>query len=362
MFLFEMESAEARAERLTNIVERVLHRLGDSAQKIWSYDEIESRILHAAREMAAEVRLVWDQAYLECLPPGMNHTGEFEVDYITDEWDYGIGSYSLDDEAALLDELFESDEVRRANHTSPDDLFFMEDGGASTVGEAVVELPETLTDVDRALWDGRGIPATTARRSEMTDARYELTSGEVYTYTFEKDGPNALRRIRVPASIADIYYHSGTWGIARDIDDVTDEGVDGTWGIPRQFEGEHPIGDTEGWGLPRRFYQDGLNMRVEYFRTPSIDTDMRGSELPNRYFLYLADFAQWHALKRNGAGQNLPLADLYRQRWERNLARIKARLERTWKQKTHVLGGHAEQRNRVMTRPRLPWQFGATVR
>lgn len=363
MFLFDIESATTRTRRLNNLVERVLHRLGDSAQKIWTSEEIESYVERGAKELAVTARLVWDQVYLECFPPSFNHTGDFEVAYITDSWDFGRGNYTYDDEAPLLDAIFESDELRRANHTSPDDLFFMEAVGASMIGEAVVQLPDDLTDVDRVTWDNRPIDAATHRRAEAHDSRYELTSGEVYAYTYGKDGPRALRRIRVPSSEADTYYHSGTWGIARDIDDVTSEGVTGTWGIPRQLQGWHPMGDTEGWGTPRRFYQDGKNMRVEFYRVSQIEDDYSGSELPDRYFLYLGDFAQWRALKRNGPGQNYPLAGIYEQRWKRNLARVQGRINRKWKAKTHVLGEIQSQRGK--TGPplaKLPWNYGSTVR
>jgi hypothetical protein len=363
MFLFSIESAAGTTRRLQQLVERVLHRLGDSAQKIWDYDEIESYIRRAARELAGEVKIVWDQVYLECLPPGMNHTGDFEVDYITDEWDYGRGNYTLDDEEPLLDEVLETDDLRRAVHTSPDDLHFIVEAGASAIGEAVVEVPNDLTDIDRITWDNRVIEAATHRRAERGDSRYELTPGEVYAFTYEKDGPYSLRRIRVPSGMADIYYHSGTWGIARDIDDVTSEGVTGTWGIPRRLQGWHPMGDTEGWGTPRRFYQDGRNMRMEYFRIPFVDEAMQDSELPGSYFIYLGDYAQWHALKRNGPGQDLRLAGLYKTRWDRNIERIRTRIERQWKEKLHIMGeSQGRRRGAGPPAPRLPWQFGSTVR
>jgi hypothetical protein len=82
MFLFEIESAAQTTQRLSQLVERVLHRLGDSAQKIWSYDEIESYIRRGAREIAIEARIVWDTAYLECLPSGFSHTAEWEQTYV----------------------------------------------------------------------------------------------------------------------------------------------------------------------------------------------------------------------------------------------------------------------------------------
>jgi hypothetical protein len=89
---------------------------------------------------------------------------------------------------------------------------------------------------------------------------------------------------------------------------------------------------------------------------------MDDSELPDRYFLYLGDYAQWQALKRNGPGQELRLAGLYKTRWDRNLTRIQSRIERQWMQKTHILGDSRGRRGRGIPAPRLPWQYGSPTR
>ena len=389
MFLFGIESAAQTTRRLANLVERVLHRLGDSAQKIWTSEEIESYIERGARELAATVRLVWDAAYLECLPAGFSYTAKWEKrNGVT--FDFDVASYTMVEEAALFDseEVLEADVVQRANYTSPSDLDFFDDVDASTQQRATAELPARLTDIDRVTWDNRPIDAATPRRMEAHDSRYELTEGEVYAYTVKKDGPNTLRKIRIPSALADTYTVDGSWGIVRNVDEVVENvdypddypltlvlewpeysgavylvGIVGSWGIPRQVQGEHPLGDTEGWGIPRRFYREGKNLRVEFYRIPQIDDDMGGSELPDRMFLYLGDFAQWRALKRNGPGQDYRLAGIYEQRWNRNLARVQNRIQRKWKHKTHVLGDvHSVREKAGPPTPKLPWQYGSYTR
>ena len=390
MFLFGIESAAQTTRRINNLVERVLHRLGDSAQKIWTYEEIEGYVRRGAREMAATVKLVWDQTYLECLPSGFSYTSEWEQRYGYVTFDYDVASYTSVDEASVMDseEWLEADNVQRANHTSPSDLDYFDDVNASTTQRGTAELPAALTDLDRVTWDARPIDAATHRRAQSHDSRYELTEGEVYAYTYQKDGPNTLRKIRIPSAVADIYTVDGSWGIVRNVDEVVENvdypddypltvvlqwpeysgavylvGIVGAWGVPRQVQGEVPLGTTQGWGIPRRFYREGMNMRAEFYRVPHIDDDMSRSELPDRYFLYLGDFAQWRALKRNGPGQNYPLAGIYEQRWSRNLARIQNRINRKWKAKTHVLGDIASQRGKTgPPTPKLPWQYPAVSR
>lgn len=362
MFLFQMEGDATRRLRLANMAERVLHRLGDSAQQIWSYDEIKSSLLRGARLMAQR-HVMWDQVYLENLAAGFSHTGEFEEEFLT--INYGRANYTAEFEADYIDDDFvEVDNSRRANHTSPGDIHHLVEGGASTLGDATVELPETLVEIERATNDNRAVDATRVRRVQGYDARYEVTQGEVIAYTWEKDGPHTLRKIRVPNAQADVYEYNGSWGLLRDATDLeTGESVEGTWGVLRIVAGHHPIGSTEGWGIPRRAYQDDDNFRVDHWRQFVVDDDTTGSELPDRYFKYLTDFAQWRALFRNGAGQDLRLAELYKIKWERGLDRITRRLQRKDKERQGILGGgNVGRRGSAPPAPKLPWQYGAQLR
>lgn len=362
MFLFQMEGDAIRRLRLANMTERVLHRLGDSAQQIWTFDEIKSYILRGARTLAQE-KVMWDQVYLENLPAGFSHTGEFEEEYMT--FSYGRANYTAEFEAEYIDPDFvEVDLSRRANHTSPGDLPYLVDIGASTLGDATVQVPETLVEIERAVNDNRVIDATRVQRIQPRDSRYEITQGEVFAFTWEKDGPYTLRKIRVPNEMPDIYEYNGSWGLIRNADDLeTGESVSGSFGVLRIVAGHHPIGNTEGWGIPRRFYQDGKNFRVDHWRQFATEDDTTGSELPDRYFKYLTDYAQWRALIRNGAGQNYQLAELYKTKWDRGVARVKRRLARKDKERAGILGGTAGMRaRREPPTPKLPWQYGSQIR
>ena len=52
--------------------------------------------------------------------------------------------------------------------------------GANTNPDAVCQLPVTLTEVDRATWDGATIEALLPSSAERSDPRYEFTRGPVW--------------------------------------------------------------------------------------------------------------------------------------------------------------------------------------
>lgn len=358
MFLFSMESDAVRRARLTDIGERVLHRLGDSARTIWSYEEIQSYVERGGREMADAVRAIWDQVFLECLPLGFCINAAWESSYLT--FDYGVAPVTAEFELDYISNDYELDDVQWANHTCPSEWLYLEGVSASIAQVATARLPSTLTDIERVSYDRGNVPATTHRRLERHDAQYQSVPGDVIAYTHEREGFDILRKVRVPSVMAQIVEVDGSWGAVRDVDDLDPGTVSGTWGVARQVPHHHPIGYTEGWGLPRRFYLEDNNLKVDFWRQPRVDTD--DSELPPRYFQYLCDYAQWRALVRNGPGQNYKLAELYKQKWERGLGRMKRRIDRKSKERMFRLGGSRQSATAGPPRPRLPWQYGTRVR
>lgn len=359
MYLFSIEPNATRETRLGNLARRVLHRLADSDQKIWTLEETEGNIRLAAREMVAEVeQLIWDMVYVENLPNGMSHTGDFEVPYLT--FFYGRANYTAEFEQPYADEVLETDDTTWANNTSPSDRAFLDSVGASTAVQAISDLPPTLVQIDRATWDRRTITAGTTHRARLFNDQYQIEFGEVFAYLWQGEGPRTFRKVLRPSEAAPEYEVQGSWGIVRDLDDVTDVAESGTWGIPRRIPDYFPSGDTQGWGTPRRFYRWNKNVKVEHWR--QFVHTWTESELPERYFLYLGDYAQWKALIRNGPGQDYKLAQLYKDRWTRNLERVKSRVRRINQARTVRMGGDGGIKTDGPPRPRLPWQFGQIVR
>jgi len=372
-FDFVSESARSIAIRLSNLLNRVLYRLGDSDQKIWSEDEINRYITEAALEMADRARLVWDQLYLENIPPGFHHTSEFEADLLEYEFQYGYASYNHNWEGqyGFDSELWNEEDVQWAEHTSPADVPLLPGIGIYEQ-RGTAELPQKLVAIERVAWDERDTPGVQAREVATMDTSYEITQGEMFVFTLEHGNPRVFRKIRIPNTQADVNQHDGTWGIARDTTTAYPTSMTGTWGVPRIVPGYHPMGDTAGYGIPRRFYLDTLNTKVEYWRKFKTANKMSevvdgvaqriAGELPRRYFLYIADYCQWKALVRKGPGQDFKLAQLYKDRWERSIQRIINRINRKQKERLSRMGGSNPSPRGSPPRPRLPWQYGSKIR
>lgn len=362
------------ARRLANLCERILYRLGDSDQRIWDEAEIDTYIQEAAFQMVDRTRLVWDQLFLEDIPPGFDHTHSWEVGLLEYEFNYGEASYNYEWEVeyGVAANLWYEEDVSWANHTSPADIEHLDDADIDQQ-HATAELSNSLVEIDRATWDNNGIPALSPRHLSEVDTRYEITRGEVHGFTWRKDGPRTFRKVRVPNAMAAVITHEGSWGIARNTEAAYPDDLTGmSWGIPRRITSYHPMGKTVGFGMPRRFYQDGRNVKVEHWRKFDAEcgmTDLKdgverrlAGEIPRHYFMYMADYCQMKALRRNGPGQNYKLAQLYSDRWERDIARIKNRVNRKQKQRVSRMGGNDPSPRGGPPRPRLPWQYGSKIR
>lgn len=349
---------------LEALVQDVLARQGDAEARIWSVDEVTLHLQSGYQEIATAQHVFWDVVYLENLPAGFSYTAPWERTYLAEMrgFDLGCANFTAEvDRRALGDERAR---IGPANHTSP---FEATDGwlasvGASTAIPATAEVPKTLTALDRVTWDNRTIEALAPRRLQHGDARYELTRGEVYGYTWQKDGVRTLRKVRVPAAMAATVTVTGTWGGLRRPTDLSTDTVTGTWGVPRRLPGHHPIGSGY-FGLPRRPFLDGTNVRVEHFRHGrALDHAGAVCELPAPYVRYLRDYAQAQLLARRGPGQDLKLAAHFQQRWTRGLARLAKRLDFVDRERTAVLGGDGRTLTTRPPRPQRPWAYGSVVR
>lgn len=201
------------AETLTTLRLAVSRRLSDEVQTVWTRAEIETYLEAGYRELAQTVHAFWDQTYLENLPAGFAVTAAWESPYAT--FAYGVSNYTYDDERRTLDERHR---LGPANHTSPCELAFLSAIGASTAIPATADLPETVTDLARGVWDTRGIDAL--ERRQIGDSRYEITTGEVYGYLYRQDGIRTVRKVRVPVDVCDTYTVNGSWGVLRTVTDL----------------------------------------------------------------------------------------------------------------------------------------------
>lgn len=331
----------------------VYRHLGDPDHAVWDDLEIDLYLQQGLRELSTSIPLFWDWTYPENVPRGFSYTAEWEKRDGFVDFDYGHANYTLPDERRLLgDEL---DRVGPGNHTSPFEIAFLDDAGASTAIPATATLPDSLTEISRVLWDQQAIDAYDHGTLMRADSRYELTTGEVFGYVWRKDGVRTLRKVRVPADLADTHTIEGGFGILRVPTEISTDTVSGTFGVPRRIAGQHPLGSSNGFGIPRRPYREGSNVRVEHWRLGSLD------ELPARYRDYLREYALFRCLDRAGPGQDRKLAVWHLVRWNRGLKRIRDRLGRYLASRIGRFGEAAPVTTRP-PRPRLPWQYGQRVR
>lgn len=355
---------------LSALRSELVHRLGDLRLAIWTTDELSGSLQRAYRMLAQNLHVFWDLAFLENLPAVFSVTTEADRADGFVMFDAGVANYTYADERRML-----SDDAHRIGPAQATSPFESADGWLAGVAigvpiPATAVLPATVVDINRGVWDQRGLNALVPASLSKVDRRYEITAGEVYGFTWQKDGVRTLRKVRVPAAATATYLITGgPWGILRQPTDVSSETITGTWGSPRRIPTLHPIGaapDGEFWGLPRRPYQDRLgsrNFRAEVWRRGGgLTAETDACELPDRYARYLLDQAQSAAHLRNGPGQSLPLAAYYDARWQRHLARITRRLSRVHTFRQGVLGGDQAPMLAPPPRPSLPWPYGSVVR
>lgn len=180
---------------------------------------------------------------------------------------------------------------------------------------AVVSLPADFWKVDRVTWDYQEISELTPRQLRAHDSQYKtLTSREILGYLVEQEAKNQLRKYPVPAQ-------------------------------------DCPTDDA-----------DPLNTRLDYYqRAPTLANDASTFACPDWCLKHIRNWVMYRVYNQKGEGQDLKLAQHFRERFDRGVLRTFRRLNRTDSERTGVLGGSATTARSIPT-PKLPWQFGRIVR
>ena len=76
---------------------------------------------------------------------------------------------------------------------------------------------------------------------------------------------------------------------------------------------------------------------------------------------YVRDYALSQCYARKGPAQDQRLAQHYDARWQRGLARLTRRVSAQQRQRVGRMGGGLTTKTGPPT-PRLPWQYGQTIR
>lgn len=339
---------------LATLRHRVLDRLGDLPEQVWTAAEVERYVRESYRLLAQTLPIFFDISYLDNLPATFSHTARWEVVGGYGTFRLGVANYTCADEARVLTE---PKRVGPATVTCPTDGSM-----ASTVSiPATRPVPADLTALDRATWDSRTLDADLPRHVRQLDSRYTLTRGQPLSLLMQHDGVQTARQWPAPAALAATVTTAGSWGLLRTPADLSADTVTGSWGIARRVPGQHPMG-PEAFGAPRQPHLDGTNTRIEFFRHGRALAHADSvCELPDRYARYLCDYAQARALERAGPGQDLTLAAHFDDRWQRNVARLRRRVITVTKERTGVFGGTAA-RGGAVRYPRLPANYGRVMR
>jgi hypothetical protein len=169
-------------------------------------------------------------------------------------------------------------------------------------------LPTNLLLIERLTWQSKRMVPLTRREAERIDPLYRTTEGDPVAYIVEGDGLTSIRYYRVPADD----------GAATDI-------------------------------------------YIEYQRrAATLSSGGTSLDLPDRYCDYVRHYVMWLAYERDGPGQNLKMAEHYRQRYVLGIDRMLKRKSAIHSARIQRLGG--SEKPRTLGYPRLPWQYGQRVR
>lgn len=170
-------------------------------------------------------------------------------------------------------------------------------------GTGTYTLPTDLYKIERMTWNKKRMTPLSPEEAARRDPRYRVTEGNPEAYIVEGDGIGTIRYFRVPSAT------------------------------------------------------DSL-ISIEYQRRgTALSSGSVELELPDRYVDYVTWFAIGRALERDGTGQDLELASLFKDRYAAGVARIKKRKSAAQSARVGSLGGRERPSGPPV--PRFPWNYGA---
>ena len=187
-------------------------------------------------------------------------------------------------------------------------------------------------------FNNRALEGKASEWVRQHDNTYQQREGDPQLWTMDKDG---LRFVRViPAASENAPYNEidGTRGTKRY---TTETGVTvvGSRGILRCRQGNFPSGGP--WGTPVRHHPDTLNIRVDHYRLGRT-LKRYPFELPHYLMKFVYFYAMSTALRREGPGQDIKMADHYMERFEMGVERLKKFRREMQRMRTAQMGARPE--------------------
>lgn len=340
--------------RLDEVVTKVLVKIEDVEEKVYSRAEIAIYVKDQYNQFCRRTKCLFDMAYVENLP--------------------AIGTHSSDEEYEAAKQIpglllghkrtFTGEADRRhapAGSVGPAGLSnyaylpYLSQIGM-TLPAPTGQLPRGLVEIEQVLHNRVVLrPEFSQGMATQIDNRYESKLGG-YTEWFivDKDGLFTLRRYPSGDGNAQYADVTGYWGVETRDTEYTGT-VTGTWGAMVQDTEQFAIGGP--WGAPTRLHPEDNNTRIEYTRLGR-DLDGHEFEIPNSYIKYIVFGACARALRRDGPGQDLNLAQHYESRFETGVERMVDRVS----SKQHDAVGHIGHGPLISNLPplqiSLPYNYG----
>jgi hypothetical protein len=346
---------------LKDVVDRLLTRLEDLDNVIWTRSEVEGYVKSGYDNLTRTAKCLWDMTYAaEDVTYCANHVAAWEELYMDDVSGFlTLGIFNMTGGTGtpnppLWEQQYFDNGVGPCNHTNTwEDSYTFNDFFLSTA-----QLPANTIDVDRVTFDNYRIDPRISRDMNDNYTYYEYIQGPQRGYTLDKDGYFTIRKVPVPEAKGDTFSFTGSWGLQRSqtaSEFETNPTVIGDYGVLRSMPLHFPLGG-DGFGFPRRVYRDTKNFKVEYIRRGR-DLDSYTFEIPDRYVKYVELYAMSLAREREGDGQNKQLADHFMMRYQKGIQRLIERRELASREYTHRMGGGGNTTNNWPDLAKLPYHY-----
>lgn len=316
---------------LFDLVTTELERLDDEACEVWSRAELDIYSRDGYDLFARRTACIFDVTVIENTHP----VGDVGSDLQRSLAEQTPGM-AISDRRALITSSENQDEVREpvaAGDLVPITATVQEQATGPVPGG---RLPDGTVAVLGVLWDDQPLVQETAQGLRTKDRAFETREGDPQCYLWGEDG---LLFLRVwPAADGGAVYDEveGVWGIESYTDDTATVDLEGGsgWGIPSCSD-EFPSGGL--WGLPTRLHPASNNIVVEIARL-GLDPAIHDFEIPRTFLKYIGFYAMAQALRRDGPGQDMELAQHYLDRFELGITRMTERLRRLQPERRRQLG------------------------
>ena len=355
----------------------VLERLGDHQNGIWSRAEIKDYLQDGYDIFCGRTKCLYDIHVIENLPI----TGNWQTDLekaiaetksgwaLTDNPFHFTGAHEKNlgtggrygqsmagPSSATNKKWYEADNVNSLSSDLPSKV----PGGL---------VPPGVVQVLGVTYDSRALKGMSSQHMRDLDPQYENRDGDPQFFMYDKDGIYFLRVVPAAGGTAVYDTVDGSFGILRQrldadsniqdtiIDNEASGNTDG-WGLLR-YRDDFTFCSGGSWGTPTRVHPEEANIEVMHYRLGR-SLKQHPFELPRSYVKYVYFWAMYQALDREGSGQQLEMADHYKERFEMGISRMTHRKRDLNPERAAAFGRGSPIADFGLGDAQLPYPYGHT--